>query len=118
MAPRTLRHARHVDNMHMCGRLAHACVRRCGHSKKLAPAYDALGAAFAAVPTVTIARMDGSANEVPGLDYEGYPSLLLVTASNRRFDVGDRGSARTHARCTGPNALSVLRAPHSNRCTV
>ena len=61
----------------------------CGHSKKLSSIYEALGATFERVPSVTIAQMDGTVNEVPGLEYEGYPSLFFFTASNRRYDVGD-----------------------------
>ena len=33
--------------------------------------------------------MDGTLNEVPRLDYDGYPTLLLYTASNAVHEVGE-----------------------------
>ena len=53
----------------------------CGHCKALAAEYTALAERFAKEEGVTIARIDGSANEVPGLHYDGYPTLLLYTAN-------------------------------------
>ena len=61
----------------------------CGHCKKLEPEYLQLGARFADVESVVIAKMDGTRNEVPGLEYDGFPTLYLFTASNRQIAVGD-----------------------------
>ena len=55
----------------------------CGHCKALAAEYTALAERFAKEEGVTIARIDGSANEVPGLHYDGYPTLLLYTANSK-----------------------------------
>jgi protein disulfide-isomerase A1 len=61
----------------------------CGHCKALELEYEKLGARFAASTSApTIAKMDGSLNEVEGLDYGGYPTILLVTASNRKVVAG------------------------------
>jgi thiol-disulfide isomerase/thioredoxin len=61
----------------------------CGHCKALWPEYEALGARLSTSPSLTVARLDGTTNEVPGLEYEDYPTLLLYTASNRVVEVGD-----------------------------
>ena len=46
----------------------------CGHCKALAPEYNALGERFRDVEGVTIARIDGTKNEVAGLEYDAHPS--------------------------------------------
>ena len=60
----------------------------CGHCKKLEPEYLQLGVRFAEIKSVVIAKMDGTKNEVPGLEYDGFPTLYLFTASNRQIPVG------------------------------
>ena len=63
----------------------------CGHCKALEPEYEQLGKRLGGKrhKGLVIAKMDGTANDVPGLDYDGYPTLLLVTASNSRLEVGE-----------------------------
>lgn len=61
----------------------------CGHCKKLEPTYEQLARRYADVPSVTIARMDGTANEVPGVHVDGYPTLVLYTASGQRVEAGE-----------------------------
>ncbi len=52
----------------------------CGHCKQLEPIYQKLGRRFADVPTVRIAKMDGTANEHPAAVASGYPTLLFFPA--------------------------------------
>ena len=48
----------------------------CGHCKTIAPEYVAAAEALAANPNVVLAELDGTLNEVEGLDISGYPTLL------------------------------------------
>lgn len=59
----------------------------CAHCQAVAPAYEQLGQRLASVPSVTIAKMDGSKNEVEWLDVDGYPTFVLFTASNRKIEL-------------------------------
>ena len=62
----------------------------CGHCKALEPFYRELALRFGRTSKpITIAKLDGTLNEVPGLEYDGYPTLYLYTASNQRVEVGD-----------------------------
>lgn len=58
----------------------------CGHCKKLAPTWDELGAKFAAVDSVVIAKMDSTANEVDveGLDVKGFPTLYFFPGKDKK----------------------------------
>ena len=71
---------------------------RCGHCKELAPIYEKVGAAFAEDATVSIAKMDATANDVPagrGFDVKGFPSLYFVAGTTGEATVysGDRTQA-------------------------
>ena len=60
----------------------------CGFCKALEPVYNELASRLsAAAETLTIAKMDGTVNDVPDLDVDGYPKLLLVTSKKERIDV-------------------------------
>ena len=52
----------------------------CGHCKALEPVYEKLARRFADVPSVVIARMDGTANEHPKISASGFPTLLFFPA--------------------------------------
>jgi len=58
----------------------------CGHCKQLAPEYEKLAARFAAVPHVTIAKMDATANEVDyeGVNVKGFPTLYFFPAGEAK----------------------------------
>lgn len=48
----------------------------CGHCKTIAPEYEAAAEALASNPNIVLAELDGTLNEVEGLDISGYPTLL------------------------------------------
>lgn len=55
----------------------------CGHCKKLVPIYDELAKKLESVPTLTIAKMDATENDVPpglGFTIEGFPTIKLFKA--------------------------------------
>ncbi|KEP67354.1 UNVERIFIED_CONTAM: thioredoxin, putative [Hammondia hammondi] len=49
----------------------------CGYCRKLEPAYKELAARLRDVPGVTIAKIDATRNEVPGMKVAGYPTIFL-----------------------------------------
>ena len=49
----------------------------CGHCKKLTPIYDELAQKVAGQPDILIAKMDATANEYPGLEIRGFPTILF-----------------------------------------
>jgi protein disulfide-isomerase A1 len=55
----------------------------CGHCKKLAPIYEEVGEAFKADSNVVIAKMDATANDIPGSGFnvKGFPTLYFVKGS-------------------------------------
>ncbi|GJP30345.1 hypothetical protein CLOM_g757 [Closterium sp. NIES-68] len=55
----------------------------CGHCKSLEPTYKKLGKRFASVESVVIAKMDGTANEYPGLEVEGFPTIFFYPANKK-----------------------------------
>jgi len=66
----------------------------CGHCKTLAPKYVKLAKRFKDIDSVVIAKMDGSENEVPELEVQGYPTLLFFPAEKNAegitYDEGAR----------------------------
>lgn len=52
----------------------------CGHCKQLAPVYEKLAKRFATVDSVVIAKMDGTENEHPDIEAQGFPTLLFFPA--------------------------------------
>ena len=82
----------------------------CGHCKKLAPIYEKVGEAFSSDATVTIAKMDATANDVPDARFvvKGFPSLYFYKAEANKVTpyAGDRSESdlikfvKTHARKT------------------
>lgn len=65
----------------------------CGHCKRLAPIYDSLGEAFSGVDSVVIAKMDATANDVDGVEIQGFPTLKFFPAGSD--EVVDYDGGRT-----------------------
>eukprot|EP00301_Raphidiophrys_heterophryoidea_P009830 c14832_g1_i1.p1 GENE.c14832_g1_i1~~c14832_g1_i1.p1 ORF type:complete len:504 (+),score=126.24 c14832_g1_i1:50-1513(+) len=57
----------------------------CGHCKSLAPVYDQLGAKFADIDSIVIAKVDATANDIehPAVHVEGFPTLIFFPANNK-----------------------------------
>lgn len=57
----------------------------CGHCKKLAPIWDELALKYKNVPTLTIAKMDATANEidVEGVQVRGFPTLYFFPGNDK-----------------------------------
>ncbi len=64
----------------------------CGHCKSLAPIYAKLAKRFKDIDSVVIAKMDGTENEVPGLEVQGYPTLLFFPAEKNAEGVKYEGA--------------------------
>ena len=65
----------------------------CGHCKSLAPKYENLANALKSYENLVIAKMDSTANEVEGLEIEGFPTLKFYPAGSDKKPVdfeGDR----------------------------
>lgn len=65
----------------------------CGHCKKLEPVYREVAKKLEAVGTITLAKMDATANDVEGVDIEGFPTIKLWRADSKDNPVdydGDR----------------------------
>merc|ERR1712055_499603 len=64
----------------------------CGHCKQLTPIWDKLGEKFKDHPTVVIAKMDSTANELEEVKVQGFPTIkLFKKGTNEIVDYnGDR----------------------------
>jgi len=71
----------------------------CGHCQSLAPIWERLGAEFDDRDDIVIAKMDATTNEVPGLNIDGYPTLMIYTA----------GEDKQGAQYEGDNEFEALR---------
>merc|ERR1712217_575193 len=64
----------------------------CGHCKKLEPVYRDVARKLEAVSTILIAKIDATANDIAGLDVEGFPTIKFWPGDNKEpldYD-GDR----------------------------
>jgi len=65
----------------------------CGHCKKLEPVYRDVAKKLESVPTMLIAKIDATQNDVEGVDIEGFPTIKFWRANNKQEPLdydGDR----------------------------
>jgi len=65
----------------------------CGHCKSLAPIYSSLAGKVHKTPGVVIAKMDATANEVEGLNIQGFPTIKFYPKGKKNSPIefnGDR----------------------------
>lgn len=55
----------------------------CGHCKKLEPVYREVARRMESIPSLIVAKIDGTANDVEGIDVEGFPTIKLWRASSK-----------------------------------
>ena len=56
----------------------------CGHCRKLAPVYASVAAHFVEDTDLVVAQIDGSANDIPGMVPEGFPTMIFFPKANKR----------------------------------
>merc|ERR1712238_559072 len=55
----------------------------CGHCKKLEPIYRDVAKKLEVVSTLLIAKMDATANDIDGVDVEGFPTIKFWRANSK-----------------------------------
>jgi protein disulfide-isomerase A1 len=55
----------------------------CGHCKTMAPAWEELANQVADIPDLVIAKLDATANEVAGLQIQGFPTIKFYPKDNK-----------------------------------
>ncbi|XP_018603247.2 protein disulfide-isomerase A3-like isoform X2 [Scleropages formosus] len=64
----------------------------CGHCKNLEPKYNELAEQLSGDPSIVIARMDATANDIPsGYDVDGFPTIYFVPARKKHKPVKYEG---------------------------
>ncbi|KRX09006.1 Thioredoxin-like fold [Pseudocohnilembus persalinus] len=56
----------------------------CGHCQEMAPVYEQLAEHYKDNENILIADIDFTKNEVPGVEIEGFPTLLLYVSGNKQ----------------------------------
>eukprot|EP00933_Yihiella_yeosuensis_P013996 TRINITY_DN12717_c0_g2_i2.p1 TRINITY_DN12717_c0_g2~~TRINITY_DN12717_c0_g2_i2.p1 ORF type:complete len:486 (-),score=126.17 TRINITY_DN12717_c0_g2_i2:290-1747(-) len=55
----------------------------CGHCKKLEPVYNQVAKKLEGIPSLVIAKLDATANDVEGAEVEGFPTIKFWRADNK-----------------------------------
>ena len=63
----------------------------CGHCKSLAPIYDAVAAKLAKNKNIVLAKIDYTANEIKGVQIQGYPTLKFYPNGKKSSPVDFSG---------------------------
>lgn len=64
----------------------------CGHCQKLEPIYNHLAVQLSTInPNIILAKMDGTANEVEGIQVSGYPTLIFFPKNRKEGGVPYNG---------------------------
>eukprot|EP01135_Chromosphaera_perkinsii_P006905 Nk52_evm60s621 gene=Nk52_evmTU60s621 len=63
----------------------------CGHCKSLAPIWDQLGEKFESTENVVIAKVDATANEIPDVPVQGFPTIKFFPAGSKTIVDYDGG---------------------------
>ncbi|KAF3323894.1 protein disulfide isomerase-like 1-4 [Carex littledalei] len=58
----------------------------CGHCEALEPIYNKLGKHLRGIDSLVIAKMDGTSNEHPRAQQDGFPTILFFPAGNKSFE--------------------------------
>lgn len=64
----------------------------CHHCQKLAPKWEKLAKQHLSNDKIVFAKMDGTRNDVQGLNVEGFPTLILYSAGDNAERSFDKGS--------------------------
>eukprot|EP00163_Fabomonas_tropica_P013914 TRINITY_DN2553_c0_g1_i1.p1 TRINITY_DN2553_c0_g1~~TRINITY_DN2553_c0_g1_i1.p1 ORF type:complete len:529 (+),score=222.24 TRINITY_DN2553_c0_g1_i1:125-1711(+) len=56
----------------------------CGHCKQLDPKYKKLGKKYKDVESIVIAKIDGTANEIEGVEVGGFPTIKFYPAKDKQ----------------------------------
>ena len=65
----------------------------CGHCKQLVPVWDKLGEKYADHPSIVIAKMDSTGNELEEIKVQGFPTIKLIKKGTN--DIVDFDGERT-----------------------
>eukprot|EP01092_Planopodium_desertum_P005805 TRINITY_DN24018_c0_g1_i1.p2 TRINITY_DN24018_c0_g1~~TRINITY_DN24018_c0_g1_i1.p2 ORF type:complete len:476 (-),score=180.95 TRINITY_DN24018_c0_g1_i1:36-1463(-) len=63
----------------------------CGHCKTLAPIYEEVGAAFAKVDSVVIAKVDATSNDITREEIQGFPTIKFYPANSKDTSIDYEG---------------------------
>jgi len=91
----------------------------CGHCRKLEPTLNAVARNSESVKTLVIGKFDATQNDVTGLFFSGYPTLMLFPSGKKDEPVTYHGERSTEkilefiaSHCTHKfNAADVLHPP-------
>jgi len=82
----------------------------CGHCKKLTPIYDELGIWFKSIPSVVIAKVDATANDVnPKYGVRGFPTIKFFPSNNKENPIDYEGDRSFNDLATFVNSQASIK---------